>query len=214
MGLFGVADGVGGLPFGAQAAQCVVDSLRSQISRKPLVEPNDWQEQIHQSNERVFLLGQMLSPSTGIASTCTCGLLWGAELWLAHVGDSRCYLVRGETVRCLTEDHSAENEARRNPDQPAPEEKWKLALVRVMGQPDAAQPDITRHAMEPGDHLLFATDGITRVIGDAEFPALIVGATAPAERLAQLIELTNDRGGPDNATAVLVEVLSPSTHDE
>ncbi len=81
MGIFGVADGVGGLPLGAQSAQCVIDALRSQISAQPLEIAEDWVNHIHQANERVFLLGQMMSPATGIASTCTCGVIRGAELF-------------------------------------------------------------------------------------------------------------------------------------
>lgn len=212
LGLFGVADGVGGLPKGAQAAQCVVDSLTSSISRSPITQLSDWTAHISETNDQVLRLGQLISSVLGIASTFTGGIIQGSELWLAHVGDSRCYLINADTVRCLTEDHSAENEAKKNPDQPPPDEKWREALVRVMGQPNAARPDLSAHPLHPGDHLLFVTDGISRVVEEAEFAALLLRQTAPTQRLSELIALTNERGGPDNATAVLVEIL-PSPDD-
>lgn len=207
LNLFGVADGVGGLPMGAQAAQCVVDSLTSQISRSPLSQLSDWAPFIEASNDQVFNLGQLLSPNHGIASTFTGGLIHGDELWLAHVGDSRCHLFNATTTSCLTEDHSAENEAKNNPEIPMPEERHRLSLVRVMGQPDGARPDLTPHKLAPGDHLLFATDGITGVLTIEELKDHVLQSCAPAERLAQIVALTNARGGPDNATAVLVQIL-------
>ena len=207
LNLFGVADGVGGLPMGAQAAQCVVDSLTSQISRCPPVQLSDWKPLIEAANDQVFNLGQLISPNHGIASTFTGGLIHGDELWLAHVGDSRCHLFNSAVTNCLTEDHSAENEAKNNPKIPMPEERHRLSLVRVMGHPDRARPDLTTHKLAPGDQLLFATDGITGVLSIEELKEHVQQSCAPAERLAQIVALTNSRGGPDNATAVLVEIL-------
>ncbi len=80
-----------------------------------------------------------------------------------------------------------------------------------MGQPDADQPNVSTHSLKVGDYLFFATDGITRVIEDDEFPGILTGEQPPSGRLAQLIDITNDRGGPDNATAVLVETLAPTS---
>lgn len=207
LNLFGVADGVGGLPMGAQAAQTVVETLIAQISKSPLIQLNDWEPLIDATNDQVFQLGQLVSPNYGIASTFTGGLIHGDELWLAHVGDSRCLLINDDEATCLTEDHSAENEAKKNPSIPMPEQRHRAALVRVMGQPGAATPDLTTHQLSPGDHLLFATDGITGVLSLEELKAHVLQDIPPAERLAQIVAATNERGGPDNATAVLVEIL-------
>lgn len=203
--LFGVADGVGGLPSGAQAAQCVVDTFKSQINRQSLLQLSDWAPLIQATNEQVVHLGQLISPDHGIASTFTGGVINGSELWLAHVGDSRCHLINAAGVTTLTEDHSAENEAKNNPDFPTPTERYRASLVRVMGQPGAARPDLSIHPVASGDHLLFATDGITGVVAAEELAVQVLKPIDPAERLARIVALANDRGGPDNATAVLVE---------
>ncbi|MBT5904112.1 MAG: serine/threonine-protein phosphatase [Opitutaceae bacterium] len=210
LNLFGVADGVGGLPSGAQAAQCVVDTLKSQIHRAPLQQLADWEALISAANEQVFQLGQLISPAHGIASTFTGGVINGAELWLAHVGDSRCHLINSAGVTTLTEDHSAENEAKNNPDFPTPTERHRESLVRVMGHPEAARPELSIHALTSGDHLLFATDGITGVISAEELATQVLQPLAPAERLSRIVAETNKRGGPDNATAVLVEARDSS----
>ena len=205
-----MADGVGGLPSGAQAAQCVVDTRKSHILRQPLLQLSDWEPLIHTTNEQVFQLGQLISPNHGIASTFTGGLIHASELWLAHVGDSRCRLINSAGVTTLTEDHSAENEAKNNPDFPAPEERRRESLVRVMGHPREARPELSIHSLAPGDHLLFATDGITGVISTQELATNVLKPTPPAERLSRIVTQTNERGGPDNATAVFVEVRSTS----
>ena len=137
-------------------------------------------------------------------------MIHGAELWLAHVGDSRCRLINSAGVNTLTEDHSAENEAKNDPNFPTPTERHRASLVRVMGQPGAARPDLSIHPLASGDHLLFATDGITGVISAQELANHVLKPIAPAERLSHIVALANHRGGPDNATAVLVEARDTS----
>lgn len=209
--LFGVADGVGGLPAGAHAAQTAVQAVQSQFPAAGLAGARDWQPLIVAANAAVVAKGKEVGGPYGIASTLTVGTLAGENLLLAHIGDSRCLWMRDGIATCLTTDHSAENEAKLDPTKPPPPEKWRLALARCLGQPDALNPDFSTHPVRPGDQVVFATDGITRVVSESELVAVLAGEKPPADRLADLIDLTYSRGAPDNATAVLLEIL-PS-HD-
>ncbi|MFZ9683702.1 MAG: PP2C family protein-serine/threonine phosphatase, partial [Cephaloticoccus sp.] len=135
--IFGVADGVGGLPGGAEAAELVLNSVGDAL-KTAQDGPPDLKAIVRRANREVHRLGQELSPSTGIGSTLTIGQVRDRELVIGHVGDSKCYALRGGNFSCLTTDHSVENEmlARRA----RGEEVYFLeanrhALTRCMGQP-------------------------------------------------------------------------------
>ncbi len=211
-GLFAVADGVGGLPGGAKAAQAAVQTLAEFAEESPVRSAADWEPVVSAAHENVLLVGQRINPSAGSASTLTCGTVHDGKLLLAHVGDSRCLLLRGKRLRQLTTDHSAENEYLSDLSSPVPEPRWRQALVRCLGQPDALRPDFSEHTLEAGDIICFTTDGITRVVGPDELVAGLRTASPATARLAQLIDLAYQRGAPDNATAVIVEVLSSPSH--
>ena len=110
--IFGVADGVGGLPGGADAAQCSADEVVAALANPLADEKLDLVSVVHQINLNVHNLGVKISPSMGIGSTLTFGYVRDNILHLAHVGDSRCYGLRAQRLQLLTEDHSVENEAR------------------------------------------------------------------------------------------------------
>jgi serine/threonine protein phosphatase PrpC len=167
--LFGVADGVGGLPGGAEAAQLAIDelshSLRAGNNRKP-----DLVTCVQQVNKAVSMLGQKMSPSMGIGTTLTIGRIDGNTLTIAHVGDSRAYASRGGDFARITEDHSVENEARLRRARGEVvyyHEANRNALTRCIGQPTTPEVDIIECPLSPGDRYLFCTDGVTRMVPDA-----------------------------------------------
>lgn len=210
--IFGVADGVGGLPGGAEAAQKTVDEVRSQLKqlcrdgKKPNLE-----SVVLRANEHVTIMGAKISPNMGIGSTLTFGQVCEKTLCLAHVGDSRCYALRGGTLELLTMDHSVENEARQKRERGEVvyyHEASRHALTRCMGQPVPLEVDVTVRALEGGDRYLFCTDGITRMVQDEELAAIMSQAHEPEEILREIITLAVRRGGPDNATGVMLIVDS------
>lgn len=206
--VFGVADGVGGLPGGAEAAQLAVDEIRAALKAGSDAEL-DLVAIVQKTNERVAVLGQRLSPSMGIGSTLTFGCVCGATLRIAHVGDSRCYALRGAAFTRLTEDHSVENEARLRRARGEVvyyHEANRNALTRCIGQPTPPEVDVITRQLEEGDRYLFCTDGVTRMIPDAELSTLLAQGAEPAETLQEIIALAVRRGGPDNATGVTVFV--------
>ncbi len=205
-GYLGVADGVGGLPGGAEAAQCTLDEIIAGLNRQEQATTLDLIEIVHQANAAVQDLGLRLSPDTGIGSTLTFGVIREDHLHLAHVGDSRAYLWRNDEFIPLTNDHSVENEARMRR---ARGERFffhevnRNALTRCMGQPTPPEVDLASRRLHPGDRLLFCTDGITRLIGDVELGALLGQPGDPETLLRTIVTLAIQRGGPDNATGVL-----------
>lgn len=209
LGAYGVADGIGGLPGGDIAAQATMEALRTALGGAMPRNAGDLAKLVRKINGEVSTLGETISPGAGIGTTLTFGVFTDTRLLLAHVGDSRCYRLSGERFEPLTEDHSVENEARhrreRGEDIRYPSH-YSQALTRCIGQPTNPAVDTTVHVLVPDDLILFVTDGVTRILSEKEIARILGAETSLDDRLANLIEQTNERGGPDNATAVLVAV--------
>lgn len=207
LGLFGIADGVGGLPGGAEAAQCAIDYIHAAI-RANTGEP-DLEEITIEANHAVAQLGAQLSPHFGIGSTLTYGLFRGGELRLAHVGDSRCYGLRGGDLECITMDHSVENEARARRAKGEliwVNEQHRNALTRCIGQNTPLDVDLIVRPLEAGDRYIFCSDGVTRLVKDDELAEQLSRDASLDIILRDIVELANSRGGLDNSTAVLVAI--------
>ena len=204
--VFGVADGVGGLPGGAEAAQLAADEVTNALNRvEPGHEPN-LVAIVQQANRAVAALGHKISPSMGIGTTLTVGHVRGNTLTIGHVGDSRAYLISGGDYVRLTEDHSVENEARvrrARGEVVYYHEANRNALTRCIGQPTPPEVDIITRQLVPGERYFFCTDGVTRMLPDAEIAVMIAKYDDPKKALDDVIGLAVRRGGPDNATGVL-----------
>ena len=211
LGFFGVADGVGGLPGGAEAAELALENLRSQLEANP-VEP-DMEKFVRQASDDVHALGKKLSPATGIATTLCVGQVIGQTLHISHVGDSRCYALRGDTIELLTSDHSVENEIRERRargEEVHFHEINRNALTRCIGQPNKLDVDLDEYPLQVSDRILFCTDGITGLVEDDELAKFLSEGREedPLSVLKQIVALALQRGGHDNTTAVLLYIDS------
>lgn len=208
-GLFGVADGVGGLPGGGEAAQYAVDDISSAIHALAAQREPEWVKIVQHTNEVVGMLGRKISPAMGIGTTLTVGVVRNDTVKLAHVGDSRCYVAHDGEITRLTEDHSVENEARLRRARGEVvyyHESNRNALTRCIGQPTPPEVDVINRPLAAGDRYLFCTDGVTRMIGDEELGTMLGKAATPDAAVREIVELAVRRGGPDNATAVVLFV--------
>jgi len=207
--LFGVADGVGGLPGGGEAAQETVEVITRLVRAVgPNAEP-DLRRIVTAANDSVVALGLRMSPGLGIGSTLTMGCIRGSRLKLAHVGDSRAFLWRTNDFLCLTEDHSVENEARRRRARGEVvyySEAQRGALTRCIGQALPPEVDLADLPLQAGDRYIFCTDGVTRLITERELKEVVGLGETPEEIARALVTLAVDRGGPDNATVVALIV--------
>lgn len=143
-----------------------------------------------------------------MGTTLTAALITGQTLTLGHVGDSRAYLVRGELIARLTEDHTIAArlvKAGKMTPEEAAASKYRNALSQALGASEKINPDIASYPLEKGDWVILCTDGLTRYLEDDELFA-IVAEHAPAEVCTQLIALANSRGGRDNVTVVAAHI--------
>jgi serine/threonine protein phosphatase PrpC len=209
--LFGVADGVGGLPGGAEAAQMAIEAVAG-AAKTSLAEGRvDLAAAVQHANRKVVELGQRISPAMGIGTTLTFGCVRDNVLTIAHVGDSRCYGSRGREFSRLTEDHSVENEARLRRAKGEVvyyHEANRNALTRCIGQPTPPEVDLIPRPLMAGDRYLFCTDGVTRMLPDSEIGSLLMKFPDPKSALDDIVSLAVRRGGPDNATGVILFVDS------
>jgi len=203
--VYAVADGIGGLPSGGQASQMAVAVLEQIMARHPVGGAIDYQRTLEEINEKVFLLGRVLSPQFGIGSTLTFAHLIGVKLHITHVGDSCALRLRSKVLEQLTTDHTIESELR---ERGARGESMSLllenrnALTRCIGQPPPLLGNCTKHTVLPHDRYLLCSDGITRFVAMAEIEEIVERAANPESAVRTLIDWANERGGLDNSTVV------------
>jgi protein phosphatase len=207
--LFGVADGVGGLPGGAEAAELAIREITDGFKSRPRQTEPDLVKLVDRANKAVAKLGMVLSPAMGIGTTLTFGCIHGNTFQIAHVGDSRCYLGRESEFMRVTEDHSVENEARLRRSRGEVVHYYEAnrnALTRCVGQPSRLQVDLVSRPLLAGDRYLFCTDGVTRIVPDSELAAMVFHHADPELALKDIVAAALTRGAPDNITAVLVYI--------
>ncbi len=210
--LYAVADGIGGLPGGAEAAATAVTALLKEArAAHDRGKPLNLATAIEAANDAVLRLSVKIAPDTGLGTTL-CALTISEKdkrFHLANVGDSRCYLFRDGRLLQLTEDDSVENEVlrrRANGEDVVMEDRYRNALTRCMGQPMPLDVKVITQELKKGDQLLVCSDGISRLVNDAEIARRLDASLSPAAVLASLVDEALARGGNDNATGVLVRV--------
>lgn len=163
------------------------------------------------ANRQVRELANQLGAATG--TTITAIATHGAEAVVAHLGDSRAYLLRGELLAQLTEDHSVlarlqaiDHPLLNDPDVYVP----RNMLYRSLGQEDDPGPDLFDVTITAGDRLLLCSDGLWEGIEAEAFASILAGSATPQECAEQLVTLANAAGGHDNSTAVVAFITAPS----
>lgn len=209
-----VSDGVGGAQAGATASKLVVDALPrawsaavSSTPRRPsrrlLCDTiTELSQQIHnQAAHRPEL--------AGMGATVVAVALRSRTATVAHMGDSRAYLLRAGELRRLTADHSVvalllqrgeigEEEANVHP--------ARHTLSRFVGMPGSIQPDVATVQCKRGDKLLLCTDGLTDMLADYDIAQVLESAAGPEAACTELVSRANDAGGRDNITVVVAAV--------
>jgi len=143
----------------------------------------------------------------GMGTTLTMAYVNDRTLFVAHAGDSRCYLWRQGRLELLTRDHTlvAElvNAGSITPEQAAHHEMRNVVLNSVGGGNNEVKPEVHKHTIEPDDVLLLCTDGLTGMVPDADIAAILAPGGPPEQTCRLLVDEANNRGGKDNITVVV-----------
>jgi serine/threonine protein phosphatase PrpC len=217
--LFVVADGVGGHAAGEKASEMAVNSiekflvdtlkwcshLRATAEGDPLLQ--EFQKALSQANDKVIYEADRNPAWHGMATTMTLGYFFQRELFVAHVGDSRCYLLRSGLLYRLTRDHTFVAEMVRRgilkPEEAA-HHAYRHVVTNVVGGDDpGVQVEMHKMALEGGDCLMLCSDGLTEMVSDEEILNILGGTPHTSEACDQLVKRANEKGGKDNVTVVV-----------
>jgi serine/threonine protein phosphatase PrpC len=209
--LFAVADGVGGGYAGEEVSAYAVKYLQSVFKRNIPYDNLSWYEIFGTAydyiNREVRNWVQHTPQPAGTTLTALTIRSWTATV--AHVGDSRLYLLRHGNLRQITTDHNdnVPVETRNRAGYPVTIER--SVLQKAIGKTNTISPDVTTFSLQPGDRLLLTTDGVTNQITDDELREVL--ATSSLSSIPDdLVELSNTRDNKDNASVIALEVLAES----
>lgn len=205
LGIYAVADGIGGLPSGGQASQLAVTALQKIVSEHTAGQKLNYERILIEINDQVFKLGRVLSPQFGIGSTLVFAHVTGVKMHFGHVGDSTAFRLRSKVLEQLTTDHTIETELKQRTARGEPLGllmENRNALTRCIGQPPPLEPDCFTHTILPHDRYFLCSDGITRFVPQAEIAHVVLESSNPESAVSTLIDRANERGGMDNSTGV------------
>jgi PPM family protein phosphatase len=210
-GLFVVCDGVGGERAGAVASRMAADCLLDcfPVCRDRNAGAATLHRVIHQIHRKLREAGAAEPAYAGMSTTIVSAYFDGQRMWIAHVGDSRAYLLRNNSLHRLSDDHSVLSQRLRNGDHrtnPAEARRLRGMLTQALGSGDLVVPDVTTLQVSPGDRFLLATDGLTSPLSHPEILSLMVASLSPQHACRQLVAAANAAGGYDNITCIVVEI--------
>lgn len=215
-----VADGMGGMGSGDRASRIVVNTLvRYAVHTMDWIRPDepadekdllaDLLDALARCQRRLERLAERDPSVRGMGTTLTLGYIAGATLYVIHIGDSRCYLRRGEDIRQVTTDHTVAEQLLREgalTESQAETSRWKHALWQALtaseDQTDI-RPDILRIELKPGDDVLFCSDGLNKHVSDERILEILDVAPDAREACESLRDEALADGGKDNVTVVV-----------
>lgn len=220
--LFAVADGMGGHAGGEVASALAVQTLRSAMDQIPDVAFTQvatvdnrrallaWlSTTVEQVNQAIYARAEADQSLRGMGCTLDVALVRGNALFLAHVGDSRTYLLREGKLYRLTEDHSFGqmllSQGALSPAEVAVHPR-RHALTRALGPFSSTQVDTVFVELAPGDTVLMCSDGLYGEVPDELLQQTLAGQPIPQQAVAELIEQALQAGGKDNVTALVFHV--------
>jgi len=207
--LYAVADGMGGHAHGEVASAIAIDTIFARYYANGEAEevPRALDSALRATNGAVYEAGRAAGGGT-MGTTLTAVVLRGKFLYVGNIGDSRTYLIRGERIKQLSQDHSLVGEQLRRgllTEEQARASTIRNVITRAVGHDEQVEPDVFAFTVEVGDRLLLCSDGLHGLVENAEL-ARIVGTGPLDEAVRALIALARERGGPDNITALALSI--------
>jgi protein phosphatase len=218
-----VADGMGGAAAGEEASRIAVESIKAGLALREQRVPDNFEhiedatltdklrEAIQAANTSIMQKAATTPEMRGMGTTVTLAFVRGTYAIVAHVGDSRAYLVDSDdrTITQITSDHSfveALLAAGHITKEQADEHPMKNVLYRALGQAEDVEIDMYYKRLHIGDRLVLCSDGLTRHVKPDEIAQLALSDENPDVASQKLIDLANERGGEDNVSVIVVSV--------
>lgn len=212
-GLFAVADGMGGHNAGEVASALAITTLRGAL-RNGVTGHDHLRDLIQQANSIIYTASLDDSTQRGMGTTLTVAAVVQGQpnlMLVANVGDSRTYLLRGDRLTRVTQDHSyvqeLVNEGVISPDDARTHPRRNI-VTRALGIDRNVTVDIAPLPVESGDRLLLCSDGLVDEVDDEEIAGALREHSDPGSAAAALVERANANGGHDNTSVVIVDVLA------
>ncbi|HEY4305845.1 MAG TPA: Stp1/IreP family PP2C-type Ser/Thr phosphatase [Gemmatimonadaceae bacterium] len=222
--LFMVADGMGGAAAGEIASDMAVKVVLNEMRGRWLAEAEATKEAFARSikNAAKSANGAIHDYATshpefrGMGTTATIAGLLGDTLYLAQVGDSRAYLVRGGVVRQITKDQSLMQkliEAGELTEEEAELSERRNIILQALGPEPSIKVDLTHQQLRRGDTLVLCSDGLSGQVGKDDIARIVSTAPDLMTACKSLIDRANENGGPDNITVILAQFDGPGLRD-
>ena len=166
---------------------------------------------VDNANRSIFNAANSNPQYSGMGTTLVVGVFQDGRLLLGHIGDSRCYRLRGSELAQITKDHSLLQEQMDagliTPEQAAVSTNKNL-VTRALGVEDAVLLDVNEHRVEPGDIYFMCSDGLSDMVDDSGIARILAGDVTLEEKAVQLVDAANANGGRDNISVMLAQADS------
>ncbi len=222
LGLYIVADGMGGHSCGEVASKIAVSQIVEFLENSKLDAESTWpylydaslsfegnklRTAVSAANEKIQEYASQHAESRGMGTTVVAAMVHEDRLIMSHVGDSRAYMLRGGTLSALTSDHSwvneqvkmgflSQNEAQHHP--------FRNVITKALGTKGEALADVSETPLMAGDLVLMCTDGLNTMVPDEKIAEILAGARGLDEACKALVKTANEGGGEDNITVLLL----------
>ena len=207
-----VADGMGGHAAGEIASSLAVETLYRQYYDEddiPLPPAIRLERAVIEANLSVYEQAVTVDAQSGMGTTLVAAVVHEGRALIANVGDSRAYLIRDGQATQITDDHSWVAEQVKLgtiTQEQAQTHAYRNLVTRCLGHRPGMQVDIFEHRLRQGDVLLLCSDGLSNQVPDVELAAVLTEQT-PEQGVQTLVDMANQKGGPDNITAVVAQVI-------
>lgn len=209
-----VADGMGGMAAGELASGMATDVICSHLMQPSLPKATQpglfaerLQEALETANRGIHDYALAHPELRGMGTTATAAGLLGDSIYVAHVGDSRAYVVRERRIRQLTQDQSLPQAPVETTDLPVPASSRRNAILQALGPTTQVSVAMTRQRVQKEDVVVVCSDGLSGAVSNTEIAGVVSVEAKMSVACNRLIDLANERGGPDNITIILARVV-------
>ena len=209
LGLLAIADGMGGHASGEVASRMAIEILKESLKKEGQPLPGRLSSGVRLANRTIYDAAQSQSQLNGMGTTLTALQLEGNRLSIAHVGDSRAYLIRGGVIEQITDDHTiiSEQVARgMMTKEEAARSDMRNILSRALGIAPEVDVDMEELTVSEGDQLVLCSDGLSELISEDEILSEVQSTKRPDLACNELVNLANQRGGEDNVTVIVAHL--------